>query len=207
MKLNWRKEEKSYYLPKEKPELIDIPEFSYFTISGKGNPNEPAFAEYVSTLYSISYAIKMSPKQHCAPPEYAEYTVYPLEGVWDLSEEGKKEYRDTLDKNELLFTLMIRQPGFVTEEYAAATIEKIKRKKPNPLLAELRFERILEGRCIQMLHIGGYDSEPASFALMEGYMNARHLTRTGRRHKEIYLSDPGRTEKDKLKTVLRFRVQ
>jgi hypothetical protein len=178
MKLDWKKEEKIYYLPKGKPELVDVPEFTYFTIRGKGNPNDPLFAEYISVLYSLSYAIKMSPKQNCAPPGYVEYTVYPLEGVWDLTEEGKNEYGGTLNKNELVFTLMIRQPDFVTEDY-----------------------------CIQMLHVGSYDDEPASFKLMEAYAQGLHLERTGRQHKEIYLSDPGRVEKDKLKTVLRFKVQ
>jgi hypothetical protein len=207
MKLDWKKEEKIYYLPKEKPELVDVPEFKYFTIGGKGNPNDPSFAEYISILYSLSYAIKMSPRQNCAPPDYVEYTVYPLEGVWDLTEKGKNEYGGTIDKSELLFILMIRQPDFVTENYARETIERTKKKKPNRLLEEVRFERILEGRCIQMLHAGSYDDEPASFKLMEEYARGLHLERAGRQHKEIYLSDPGRVEKDKLKTVLRFKVQ
>jgi hypothetical protein len=207
MKLGWKKEEKIYYLPKGQPELVNVPEFKYFTIGGKGNPNDPFFAEYISVLYSLSYAIKMSPKQNCAPPDYVEYTVYPLEGVWDLTERGKNEHKGTIDKNELLFTLMIRQPDFVTEDYARETIERTKKKKTNRLLEEVRFERILEGKCIQMLHVGSYDDEPASFKLMEAYAQGLHLERTGRQHKEIYLSDPGRVEKDKLKTVLRFRVQ
>jgi len=207
MKLDWRKGEKVYYLPKEEPEFVNVPEFKYFTITGRGNPNDPFFAEYISALYSLSYAIRMSPKQNCAPPDYVEYTVYPLEGVWDLTEEGKSEYKGTLDKNKLLFTLMMRQPDFVTEEYARETIEKTKKKKPNKLLAEVNFERIQEGNCVQMLHVGSYDAEPASFKAMEEYAEGLRLARIDRRHKEIYLSDPGRVGKDKLKTVLRFRVR
>lgn len=207
MKLDWRKGEKVYYLPKEEPEFVNVPEFKYFTITGRGNPNDPFFAEYISALYSLSYAIRMSPKQNCAPPDYVEYTVYPLEGVWDLTEEGKSKYKGTLDKNKLLFTLMMRQPDFVTEEYARETIEKTKKKKPNKLLAEVNFERIQEGNCVQMLHVGSYDAEPASFKAMEEYAEGLRLARIDRRHKEIYLSDPGRVEKDKLKTVLRFRVR
>ncbi len=207
MKQDWRKGEKIYYLPKQEPVLVDVPEFKYFTITGRGNPNDPFFAEYISVLYSLSYAIKMSPKQHRAPSGYVEYTVYPLEGVWDLTEEGKNDYRGTLDKNELLFTLMIRQPDFVTEEYAAETIEQTKKKKQNRLLEEVNFESIMEGRCVQMLHLGSYDAEPASFKMMEEYAKGLQLERLSRRHKEIYLSDPGRVEKDKLKTVLRFGVR
>jgi len=103
--------------------------------------------------------------------------------------------------------MMIRQPEFVTEEYAKETIERAKKKKPNKLLEQVAFETIEEGKCIQMLHIGSYDDEPASFAIMEEYALEHKLIRIEKKHKEIYLSDPGKTMKDKLKTVLRFQVE
>jgi hypothetical protein len=114
MKHDWKKNDKQYYLPKNKPETIVIPKFNYYTIGGKGNPNDDFFAEYIGVLYSLSYAIKMSPKQGFAPENYAEYTVFPLEGVWDIDEEAKKNYNGTLDKNALVFKLMMRQPDFVS---------------------------------------------------------------------------------------------
>ena len=91
MKQDWKKAEKEFYLPKQKPELVKIPPFKFFTISGQGNPNEKPFEENIGVLYALSYAIKMSPKKGLAPKDYLEYAVYPLEGVWDISDEAKKK--------------------------------------------------------------------------------------------------------------------
>jgi len=207
MKIEWKKNDKQYYLPKGKPEVVILPSFRYFTISGEGNPNDPFFGDYISVLYSLSYAIKMSPKQGCAPENYVEYTVYPLEGIWDLTDIGRKNYNGALDKDEFKFKMMIRQPEFVTEEYAKETIERTMKKKPDKLLDQIVFESIEEGKCIQMLHIGSYDAEPESFRMMEEYAEEQNLIRIEKKHKEIYLSDPGKTAIEKLKTVLRFRVK
>ena len=206
MKIEWKKIDRQYYLPRDRPEEIIIPSFRFFTICGEGNPNDPFFGEYISALYSLSYAIKMSPKQGCAPANYVDYTVYPLEGIWDLTDIGKRMHDGALDKNELKFKMMVRQPEFVTEEYAKETIEKTKRKKPNKLLYHVEFETLEEGKCIQMLHIGSYDAEPESFKLMEDYAREHNLKRIEKKHKEIYLSDPVKTEKERLRTVLRFQV-
>jgi len=177
--------------------LIEVPAFSYFTIHGIGNPNSNAFGEYVSALYSASYAIKMSPKKKCAPKDYAEYAVYPLEGVWDLTEDGKQNYNGSLDKEKLSFTLMIRQPKFVDEIYAQSIIEKMRQKNTDILLGEIKFEKFEEGKCIQMLHIGSFDEERKSFEAMEAFAEHLSLKRAGHTHKEIYLSNPERVSKDK----------
>lgn len=206
MKYEWKKAEKHLYLPKTEPELVDIPEMSFFEISGKGNPNQPDFSNRVGTLYSLAYAIRMSPKQGITPEGYFEYTVYPLEGVWDLDEEGRKNYNGTFDKDRLVYTLMIRQPSFVTAAVAQEAIERTRRKKPNPLLEEVGFATFTEGRCVQMLHLGSYDSEPASFKRMEAFAEQQGCPRKDLTHREIYLSDPGKTAPEKLKTVLRFRI-
>ncbi len=92
MKQEWKKNEKEYYLPKAKPELRKIPPFNFFSINGAGNPNDEFFAEYIGMLYLLSYAVKMSPKSGTAPKNYFEYTVYPLEGIWDINDEAKKDY-------------------------------------------------------------------------------------------------------------------
>ncbi len=207
MKHDWKKCEKQFYLPKEKPELVSVPAFNFYTIEGQGNPNDAHFAEYISVLYSLSYAVKMSPKKGLAPDGYFDYSVYPLEGVWDLTDEAKKAYNGTFDKNDLVFKLMIRQPDFVDEQFAAKMIELTKRNKPHQLLEQVKFETIAEGECIQMLHIGSYDNEPASFNLMEQFANERSYKRTSKTHREIYLSDARKTQPDKLKTVLRFRAE
>ncbi|MEI7594161.1 MAG: GyrI-like domain-containing protein [Bacteroidota bacterium] len=207
MKHEWKKNEKQFYLPKDKPETIVIPKFQYFSIQGKGNPNDDFFAEYIGVLYSLAYAVKMSPKQGFAPSNYFEYTVYPLEGVWDISEEAKAKPIQEFDKNTLVFNLMIRQPDFVTADFANEIIEKTKKKKPHELLDKVKFECIEEGTCVQMLHNGSYDNEPASFKAMEEYAKTQKLTRISHIHREIYLSDARKVTPEKLKTVLRFQVK
>jgi hypothetical protein len=140
-------------------------------------------------------------------PGYFDYAIYPLEGVWDIDEEARKTYNGTIDKDTLVFNLMIRQPDFVTSIIAEEIIERTQKKKPHKLLNEVKFETIKEGRCIQMLHAGHYDNEPASFKRMEEFAIAHKLNRKSLIHREIYLSDARKTAPDKLKTVLRFEVE
>lgn len=206
MKHEWKKNEKGFYLPKNKPEVITIPKFKFYTIKGKGNPNDDFFADYIGALYSLSYGIKMSPKQNIAPKNYFEYTVYPLEGVWDIDDDAKKIINGVIDKNTLVFTLMMRQPEFVNADFANEIIERTKQKKPNVLLDKVNFEIIDEGKCVQMLHLGSYDSEPESFKKMELFAQEQSLKRKWLIHREIYLSDARKVSPDKLKTVLRFQV-
>jgi len=206
MKYEWKKDDKQFYLPKGRPETIFIPEFSFFSIEGKGNPNDESFAEYIGVLYSLSYGVKMSPKQGASPKDYFEYSVFPLEGVWDIDDEAKNNFSGIIDKNSLIFKLMIRQPGFVTPDFAIETIERTKKKKPHVLLDKVRFEAIEEGLCVQMLHSGSYDNEPGSFKLMQEFTTAQNLKRTSHKHREIYLTDARKVAAEKLKTVLRFQV-
>lgn len=206
MKYDWKKAEKQFYLPKTKPEVIDVPKFKFFTIEGHGNPNDDFFGEFIGVLYSLSYAIRMSPKQNLAPEGFYEYTVFPLEGVWDIADHSKWIEGAPLDKNNLKFNLMIRQPEFVTEKYALETIERVKVKKPSDLLVKAKFQEIEDGKCIQMLHIGSYDSEPESFRLMEKFAEEQGLKRLCKTHREIYMSDFRKVPVEKLKTVLRFRL-
>lgn len=208
MKYEWRKSEKAFYLPKNEPELVDVPEYQFIVISGAGNPNSKFFSQCIEALYSVAYAIKMNLKKVSTPPTgYQDWTVYPLEGLWDISEDAKATYEGRIDKNELIFDLMIRQPHFVTEAFFREMIQSAKNKKPNELLDEIELRRMTDGKCIQMLHIGSYDDEPASFERMEEYASSLNLDRKSKTHREIYLSDFRKTPKDKLKTVLRFQIQ
>ncbi len=206
MKHEWRKKEKGIYLPKNKPEIIDVPEFKYFTIEGKGNPNTETFSDYIEVLYSLSYAVKMSYKKGIEPKEYFDYTVYPLEGLWDIREDAKKNITGALNKDDLIFKLMIRQPDFVDLEFFNLILKLTKENKPHDLLASVRFETINEGTCVQMLHLGSYDNEPESFNIMEDFTVAKRFNRVSKNHKEIYLTDARKTVPEKLKTVLRFKV-
>lgn len=207
MKHEWRKHEKAFYLPKTKPEQISIPEFNFFTLEGEGNPNDDFFSEYIGILYSLSYAVKMSNKKGLAPKNYFEYTVYPLEGVWDLKPEAKAVYDGTLDKDALVFKLMIRQPEFVDNDFANTIIELTRKNKPHQLLDKVKFEKLNEGACIQMMHIGPYDNEPASFKKMEEFASKIGTARACMTHREIYLSDARKVAPEKLKTVLRFKTE
>jgi len=207
MKHEWRKKEKAIYFPKRKPEIIDVPAFNFITISGKGNPNSALFGKYIGALYSIAYTIKMNLKKAMDKPQgYMDWTVYPLEGVWDISDEAKKQFTGVINKDDLVFKIMIRQPDFITTAYFEEMLHFTKNKKPNSLLSQVKFETIKEGKCIQMLHIGPYDDEPESFEEMEIFAKNEGYTRLSKIHREIYLSDFRKVPPEKLKTVLRFNI-
>jgi hypothetical protein len=207
MKHEWRKKEKELYLPKNKPINIQVPEFKFFTINGRGNPNSETFSKYIEVLYSLSYAVKMSCKKGIEPKGYFDYTVYPLEGIWDISEEAKKNFNGKIDKNELIFKLMIRQPDFVDEQFTSFIMEETKKKKPYEFLNNVHFEKITDGNTVQMMHLGSYDSEPESFELMEEFTEENNLKRISKVHREIYLTDARKVLPEKYKTVLRFSVE
>lgn len=205
MKHEWRKHEKNLYIPKQIPELVKIPEQKFLMIDGKGNPNNEDFSERIEVLYSLAYAIRMMPRQGYTPEGYFEYTVYPLEGLWDLTEEGRK--LDILDKDELLYTIMIRQPDFVTKGVVDKAFENVRRKKSHPLLDEVKFHTIEDGLSVQILHVGSYDNEAESFQIMKEFIVNNDLEIISLKHREIYLSDARRVESAKLKTVLRYNVK
>jgi hypothetical protein len=199
MKYEWRKKEKDIYLPGSKPEIINIPKFKFLAIEGEGNPNSVYFPEYIAALYSLSYGIKMCQKKGIEPDGYFDYTVYPLEGVWDINEEARKSFDGTINKDDLVFKLMIRQPDFVS----AYLVEKIRtmtmKKKPQDLLENVVFEEIKEGKCIQMLHLGSYDNESSSFLIMEDFATESGARRSSKIHREIYLSDARKVVPENLK--------
>lgn len=207
MKADWKKDGKSLYLPGTEPIAITIPPMNFFSIHGQGNPNEPGFQDYVAVLYSLSYGVRMSYKQPTPPPGYYEYTVHPLEGVWDITKEAKAKASSTLDKDTLVFQLMIRQPDFVNPVFAERIKDQVKKKKPHELLEQVEFITIDEGPCVQMMHLGSYDDEPASFTRMETFCAANSLRRKSKLHREIYLSDPRKVEAARMRTVLRFQTE
>lgn len=199
MKHEWKKHEKELYAPKETPQLTSVPKQKFFMIKGKGNPNDEDFSQRIGVLYSLSYAVRMMPKNGFVPEGYYEYTVYPLEGIW-------KEC-NTSDKSTFEYIIMMRQPDFVTEEVINKAFEIANIKKPHPLLKEAYYEEIEDGLCVQVLHIGDYDDEPKSFEKMTIFMNENNLEKTGETHREIYLSDARKVERNKLKTILRYMVK
>lgn len=203
-KLEYREAYKNLYFPKN-IRVLEVPPMKFFLIDGKGDPNTEAFSEVINNLYSLSYSLKMMLKKMKDIPDYQDYTVFPLEGVWDLDQTGRG--MSTLDKTKFVYTMMIRQPDFITEELAMEAMEIAKRKKPHPLLKRAVFTTITEGWVIQMMHYGSYDSEEVTFQMMADYCAENGLRRVGMKHREIYYSDPRKTEATKLKTLLRYRIE
>lgn len=204
MKYEWKKTEKNIYGVKQIPEIADIPAQNFIMIKGSGNPNMEDFSNRVSVLYSLAYSIKMLFKKTIKDEDsekITDFTVYPLEGIWE-EWEGEKA-----DKSKLRYTIMIKQPDFITRDIFEKALEEVKKKKPNNLYDEIVFEVLKEGKVIQVLHIGSYDDEPESFEKIEKLASKMRLSRIGNSHKEIYLSNKNRTAKDKQKTVLRYSVR
>lgn len=204
MKYEWKKQEKEQYGVKTKPSLITVPQQNFIMISGEGNPNEPDFSDRVSALFSLAYKIKMNykaaNKSNPNEEEITDYSVYPLEGIWELKNNSE------FSKDNLKYTIMIRQPDFINEQMVNSALEQVKLKKPSPLYDEITFESMNGGKCVQILHVGSYDEEPSSFKKMDQFIKDNDLERIGSRHREIYLNNANRTKTDNLKTILRYSV-
>ena len=194
--------DKLLYKPSKDPILMEVPSLTFVVIEGQGDPGGVEFQLATAALYSLSYAVRMSYKGQEAPEDWYEYKVYPLEGEWDLVDKDKS----LQDKSNFKYRLMIRQPDFLKPELFGRLLEIVSHKKPNPFLAQIRLEEMEEGLCCQLLHMGPYEDEPASFARMESWLQGEGYRRLSRLHREIYLSDPRRTEPEKLKTLLRVQV-
>lgn len=202
MKYEWKKSEKYLYGVKQKPQFIEVPTAYYIMIKGEGNPNEIDFSNRVSALYSLAYRIKMLFKNMKKEElEYSDFTVFPLEGIWEKSDD------EEFDKNKLKYTIMIKQPYFITKEIFELAFEKVKKKKPNELYDEVSFDCIESKKAIQILHIGSFDTEIESFEKLDNFANEMNLERSENLHTEIYLNNKNRTAEDKLKTILRYTVK
>lgn len=202
MKFEWKKQEKEIYGAAAAPCAVNVPPQRYITVSGVGNPNQKTFSEKVAALFSVAYKIKMTYRTFAEKDqEIDDYSVYPLEGIWSRASE-----KGDLVKKDLQYTIMIRQPDFITEEMFHNALEAVKRKKPDTYLADISFETIHDGKCVQILHKGAFDDEPASFEVMNRYCLEQGYRRIGKEHREIYLNNASRTEKSRLKTILRYRV-
>ena len=197
-----RRKENLWY--KKKAEILKIPKQQFIMIDGIDNPNETNFSNKVSALYSLAYSIKILYKnmmKEAKETKIKDFTVYPLEGIWKKLEEEK------LDKSKLKYTIMIKQPNFITQKNFNDALEVVKKKKPSILYDEIYFNSLEEGKSIQVLHIGSYDNEPVLFRKMEELMNKLNLVRASDYHREIYLNNKNRTSTDKLKTILRYSIK
>lgn len=219
MPFDYKKEYKEFYMPKSKPGIVEVPPMNYIAVRGSGNPNVDG-GEYklsIGLLYAIAFTIKMSKKGSRQIEGYFDYVVPPLEGFWWQDEpegshgtEGKMcAGIDYTRKDDFHFISVIRLPDFVTkDDFDWAVAEASAKKKQD--FSKVEFLTYDEGLCVQCMHIGAYDDEPATVALMHEYMNAQgyELDITDERlHHEIYLSDARKVAPERLKTVIRHPVK
>lgn len=208
MPIDFKKQYKDLYLPPTKPGIIDVPPASFVAVRGMGDPNEEdgAYAHALQLLYGIAYTIKMSPKGHHELDGYFEFVVPPLEGFWWI--DGLRGM-DSTRKQDLRWLSCIRLPEFVDQEAFSWAREEASRKKGLDFSAA-ELVRIDEGTCVQCMHIGPYDAEPATVARMDAYASEQGYEldfSSVRHHHEIYLGDPRRTAPEKLRTVIRHPVR
>lgn len=197
VKLDLTKEYRSYYTAKAVPEIVELDEGKFLTIEGVGAPGCDEFQAKVNAIYSLAYGIKMLMKR-----EGKDFIIAKLEGLWWV--DSDRPYIE-VPREEWRWKLLIRQPEFVTPEIVEkARQEVIKRK--TKLVNKVRLEEMREGRCVQILHIGPYSTEPESLEKMYGLMKEKGLTFNGPHH-EIYLSDPRKVAPEKMKTILRQPVK
>ena len=207
MAFDYKKEYKEFYMPKSKPSIVQVPPMNYIAVRGKGDPNDEG-GEYkaaIGLLYGIAFTIKMSYKEDRMINGYFEYVVPPLEGFW--WQDGV-EGVDYSHKENFKWISLIRLPDFVTRaDFDWAVAHATKKKKTD--FSAVEFLTYDEGLCVQCMHIGSYDDEPATVELMHEYMteNGYELDISDSRyHHEIYLSDPRRCDISKLKTVVRHPI-
>jgi hypothetical protein len=208
MTFDFKKEYKALYAPTTKPSVVDVPEMTFIMVDGKGDPNTSvAYKTALEVLYGLSYGIKMS-KRGGAPPEgYFDFVVPPLEGLWWNA--GGGVVTDITDKDRFCWTSMIRQPDFVTPEVFENIKTAVAKKKAGLDLSLARLQKLSEGLCAQILHVGSYDDEPGSTAVLEQFIAVSGYVAdftNKRRHHEIYLGDPRKTAPEKLKTIIRYPV-
>ena len=208
MAFDFKKEYKEFYLPRNNPQIGTVPPVNYIAVRGMGDPNEEggAYQAAVGVLYAIAYTIKMSRKGDHRIDGYYDFVVPPLEGFW--WQEGLTGI-DYSDKSTFNWISVIRMPDFVTKtDFGWAVAEASQKKKLDCSAAE--FLTIDEGVCVQIMHIGSFDDEPATVALMDEYLAANGYENDfsdTRLHHEIYLTDARKVAKDKWKTVIRHPVR
>lgn len=208
MAFDFKKEYKEFYLPPTKPSIVTVPKANYLAVRGKGNPNEEngEYKQSIALLYAIAFTIKMSKMGSHKIDGYFEYVVPPLEGFWWQEGVGEIDYAH---KEGFCFISLIRLPDFVTKsDFSWAIAEATNKKKTD--FSKVEFLPYDEGLCVQCMHVGSYDDEPATIRAMHEYTKANGYEldiRDARYHHEIYLSDPRKCAAEKLKTVVRHPIR
>lgn len=207
MPFDYKKEQREFYGPSRKPELIEIPKMQYIAVRGKGNPNETdgEYQTAIELLYALSFTLKMSYKGGRSIKGYFPYVVPPLEGLWRTMDD-KGDYRN---KNNFQWISMIRLPDFIKKDDFEWAIAAASQKKKRDF-SKAEFFTYDEGPCVQCMHIGSYDDEPATIAAMTAYVSEQGYSVDfgyQRHHHEIYLSDPRKCIPEKCKTIIRIPIK
>lgn len=208
MPFDYKKEYKEFYMPPKKPTIVTVPPMSYIAVRGQGNPNDEngEYKQSIGLLYAIAFTIKMSKKGTHQIEGYFDYVVPPLEGFWWQDGVTGVDYRN---KDSFKWISLIRLPDFVKKaDFEWAVSEATKKKQTD--FSKVEFLTYNEGLCVQCMHIGSYDSEPATVQLMHEFMERKGYVldiSDKRFHHEIYLSDARRTAPEKLKTVIRHPIK
>ncbi|MFQ6083184.1 MAG: helix-turn-helix transcriptional regulator [Candidatus Aminicenantia bacterium] len=197
-KLDLTKEYKTYYIAKTVPEIVEFSEGHFLTIEGKGAPAGREFMAKMKALYTLAYGIKMAMKK-----EGKDFTVTKLEGLWWV--DSDKPYLE-VPREEWQWKLLIRQPEFIISEIVERAKSKVIKKKGIEFVKDIKLEKITEGKCVQILHIGPYSTESESWEKMRKLMEEKNLVENGLHH-EIYLTDPRRVPEEKYRTILRQPVK
>ena len=208
MAFDYKKEYKELYMPKNKPEIVTVPKMNYIAVRGKGNPNEEdgAYQNAISVLYAVAYTLKMSYKTDYKIEGFFEYVVPPLEGFWWQEDNAGVDYTD---KSKFNWISVIRLPDFVSQKDFDWAVETASQKKRLDC-SSAEFLSIDEGLCVQMMHLGAFDDEPATVAIMDEYIKQNGYTNDmnkDRLHHEIYLSDARKVAPEKWKTVIRHPIK
>ncbi len=208
MAFDFKKEYREFYMPKNAPEIIRVPPMRFLAVRGSGDPNEEggSYKQAIAVLYALAFTLRMSYKGGRKIEGFFEYVVPPLEGFW--SQSGVREI-DLRDKSSFNWISVIRLPDFITlADFDWAVAEAGEKKRLDCSSAELL--ELEEGLCVQMMHVGPYDNEPASLELMDKFIAERGYENDfteKRLHHEIYLSDPRRCAPERMKTVLRHPIK
>ncbi len=197
-KLDLTKEYKTYYTAKTTPEVVEFNEVQFLTIEGKGAPSGKEFTAKVEALYPLAYGVKNVCKK-----QGKDFVVPKLEGLWWV--ESNKPALE-VPREEWRWKLLIRMPEFVTSDIVEKVKAEVIKKKGIELVKEIKFEKITEGKCVQILHVGPYSTEPESLSKMRKLIKEKNLIENGLHH-EIYLSDPRKVTPEKMKTILRQPVK
>ena len=208
MAFDFKKEFKEFYLPKNKPEIVEVPRANYIAVRGQGDPNEEGgeYQKAVGILYSVAYTLKMSYMTDYKIEGFFEYVVPPLEGFWWQDNFAGVDFSN---KSSFKWISVIRLPDFITEENFRWAVETASEKKKIDC-SPAEFLTVDEGLCVQMMHIGRYDDEPESVEMMHAFISENGYTLDfgeKRKHHEIYLSDPRKAAPEKLKTVIRHPIK